>query len=319
MPKSDWKPTANFKVIQARAELLAKIRQFFADGNVLEVETPLICHSSITDPNLHSFITTYQFGSENKHLYLQTSPEFAMKRLLAAGSGSIYQICKAFRNEEYGRQHNPEFTILEWYRVGFDHHDLMQDMDKLLQFTLNTKPAEKISYKELFLKYLAIDPIQSSIEDLRACALNNNLSDIENLDKDDWLNILLTHLIEPHLGQQQPTFIYDYPASQSALARINPENPEVAERFEVYINGTELANGFHELANSNEQRQRFLADLEQRKRLGLPVLPLDERFIDSLDDLPDCAGVALGIDRLLMLKLGAKSIEDVLAFPIQIA
>lgn len=302
----------------ARAQLLAKIRAFFAERKVLEVETPLLSPSTITDPNIHSFSTNYNLPGKinGETLYLQTSPEFAMKRLLAAGSGPIYQICKAFRNEESGQQHNPEFTILEWYRVGFDHHDLMADMDEFLHCTLNTKPAEKLSYAELFKKHLKTDPHTSSIQELKQCALKHGLNEIPHLNRDDWLNLLLTHFIEPHLGKGQPTFIYDYPASQAALARISPNDSMVAERFEVYIDGIEIANGFHELADSDEQRQRFLADLANRKKLGLATIPLDENFLAALDDLPDCAGVALGIDRLLMLQMQTSAIEDVLSFTI---
>lgn len=291
--------------LQARAKLLTNIRNFFAAKNILEVETPLLSPGTITDPNIHSL-------QLKNNLYLQTSPEFAMKKLLAANSGSIYQICKAFRDGESGRQHNPEFTILEWYHVGFNHHDLMAEMDELLNYLLNSQPAEKITYAELFKKYLAIDPHNSSLKELKKCAHKNGLNNISTLTIDDWLSLLLTHFIEPHLGINQPTFIYNYPASQSALARISPSNSQVAERFEVYINGVELANGFHELANSKEQRQRFLTDLDKRKNLNLPTIPLDENFLNSLDNLPDCAGVALGIDRLLMLIMNVNDIHNVL-------
>ncbi len=316
---SSWRPTATIAALQTRAKLLARIREFFAARQVLEVETQLLSHSTITDPNIHSFITKYHLGNNSTDLYLQTSPEFAMKRLLAANSGSIYQICKAFRHEDHGKQHNPEFTIMEWYRIDFDHHELMREMDEFLQFTINTKPAEKISYCELFQQYLNLDPIDSSIETLQQCARKHGLNIIPDLTYDDWLNLLLTHIIEPHLGINQPTFIYDYPASQAALARLNPDNPQVAERFEVYINGVELANGFHELADSQEQRQRFINDLEQRHELNLSTIPLDENFLAALNDLPDCAGVALGIDRLMMIQKQYKDIAEVLAFPVTIA
>ncbi len=316
---SSWRPTATVAALKARAQLLSKIRKFFAAREVLEVETPLLSHSTITDPNIHSFLTKYNLGNNSTDLYLQTSPEFAMKRLLASSSGSIYQICKAFRHEDHGKQHNPEFTILEWYRIDFDHNDLMQEMDEFLQYTINTKPAEKISYCELFKQYLGLCPLDSSIKTLQQCARKHSLNIIPNLTYDDWLNLLLTHVIEPHLGIDQPTFIYDYPASQAALARINPDNSKVAERFEVYINGVELANGFHELADSQEQRQRFMADLEHRHELNLPTMPLDENFLAALDELPNCAGVALGIDRLHMIQHQSNSIEEVLAFPVTIA
>jgi lysyl-tRNA synthetase class 2 len=298
-------------MLQQRAKLLAKIRKFFAERNILEVETPLLSNSSITDPNIQSFSTPYY----NNTLYLQTSPEFAMKRLLAAGSGSIYQICKAFRNEQAGHQHNPEFTILEWYHVGFDHHALMVEMDEFLRFILQAKPAEKLTYKEMFEKYLKINPHAITKKELRSLAIKKGINDIPNLNYDDWLTILLTHFVEPELGKDRPTFIYDFPASQAALAKINNHN--LAERFEVYIHGVEIANGFHELADSKEQRRRFLQDLEKRCALNLPEIPVDENFLTALDNgFPDCAGVALGIDRLLILLMDTKSIKDVIIFPI---
>jgi lysyl-tRNA synthetase class 2 len=298
-------------MLRQRAKLLTKIREFFAERDILEVETPLLSHSSITDPNIQSFSARYY----NENLYLQTSPEFAMKRLLAAGSGSIYQICKAFRNEQAGRQHNPEFTILEWYRVGFDHHALMAEMDEFLQFILHTNLAEKLTYKEIFEKYLQINPHEITKEELRNLAIKKGINDISGLDVDDWLAILLTHLIEPELGTDRPLFIYDFPASQAALAKINKNN--IAERFEVYIKGIEIANGFHELNDGAEQRRRFLADLKKRRELNLPDIPIDENFLAALDSgFPNCAGVALGIDRLLMLLMNTNSIKDVIIFPI---
>jgi lysyl-tRNA synthetase class 2 len=314
---NNWRPTATIDAMRLRAELLKKIRNFFTQRNVLEVDTPLMSHGTITDPNIFSFTTKY-LGTKTETLYLQTSPEFAMKRLLAAGSGSIYQICKAFRNEESGKLHNPEFTILEWYRLDFDHHNLMQEMDEFLQYTASAKSAEKMSYTEAFKKYLNIDPIDSSVQELSKCAAQNGLNAIKDLEHDGWLNILMSTFIEPHLGQEQPTFVYDYPASQAALARISKTNPKVAERFEVYIKGVELANGFHELANSTEQRQRFLNDLEKRKKLNIPTVAIDENFLAALaSDFPNCAGVALGIDRLLMIIANANNIDDVIAFPVE--
>jgi len=300
-------------MIKKRAQLLAKIREFFAARNILEVETSLLAHSTIPDPNIHSF--TSQYAAET--LYLQTSPEFAMKGLLAKGSGSIYQICKAFRNEEIGQQHNPEFTILEWYHIDFDHHALMDEMDDFLHVVLGVKKAERLSYQQVFAKYLEIDPLISSVEELQQCAIKNGLNNISDLTRDDWLNILLTHFIEPHLCKDQPTFIYDYPASQAALARISENDSRVAERFEVYIEGLEIANGFYELGNSQEQRQRFLADLQKRRELNLSKIPLDENFLQALgNNFPDCAGVAVGVDRLLMLLMDTKSIRDVIMFPL---
>jgi elongation factor P--(R)-beta-lysine ligase len=315
---NSWQPTASLAHINLRAQMLTKIRAFFAARNILEVETPLLGHSSITDPNIQSVTSQYNFAGSTKQqtLYLQTSPEFAMKRLLAAGSGSIFQICKAFRNEECGNLHNPEFTILEWYHLDFNHHDLMDEMDEFLNYVINSNKAERLSYQDAFKKYLAIDPLNSNTSELRNCALKHNLNDIADLEKDGWLNILFTNFIEPHLGINAPSFIFDFPASQAALAQINKTDPRVASRFEVFINGVELANGFHELANSEEQHQRFLHDLKKRQQLNLPQIPLDNNFLTAVDHLPNCAGVALGIDRLLMIIAKTKNIADVITFPI---
>jgi lysyl-tRNA synthetase class 2 len=305
-------------MLKLRAQLLAKIRDFFASRNVLEAVTPLLCQTTITAPYLHSLTTQYHFPGDHKNskiLYLQTSPEFAMKKLIANGSGDIYQICKAFRDEELGRLHNFEFTILEWYRIGFDHHKLMDEMNEFLQFTLNTKKVERLSYAEAFAKYLQIDCFNTSSEILQKCAhekgLQNN-NNLKNEDIDTWLQLLFSYFIEPNLGEDQPTFIYDYPASQSALAKINKSNPKVSSRFEVYINGIELANGFHELNDAKEQKERFLADQKKRVTLGLPEIAIDEEFINAVGQLPNCAGVALGVDRLLLLLVNANSLEEIL-------
>ena len=317
-----WQPTASQEMLHVRARLLNRIRQFFAERHVLEVETPLISHAAVTDKHLQSFQTDYHFANpaQKQTLYLQTSPEFAMKRLLAAGSGAIYQLCKAFRNQgESGRTHNPEFTMLEWYRPGFNHHDLMDEMESLLKAILDCPNAQRFSYAELFQHYLQIDPHQASIEQLKQTAHRFNLAteNLTALEKDDWLNLLMTHCIEPQLAKH-PVFIYDFPASQAALARIRPGNPALAERFEVYVQGLELANGFHELSSASEQRQRFKNDLIQREKAGYPLVPIDERLLAALEQgLPDCAGVALGVDRLIMLASGKSTINEVLTFPIE--
>lgn len=308
--KVNWQPTTSLTALKARANLLAKIREFFAARQVLEVETPLLSHATIPDPNIHSFATQYF----KETLYLQTSPEFAMKRLLAKGSGDIFQICKAFRNEEHGFQHNPEFTILEWYRVGFDHHALMQDMDDFLHFLLNTNPAEKVTYQAVFQKYLSIDPLNCSTSELIAYAKQHGINEIPDLDKDSWLNLLFAEIIEPKLGLNRPTFIYNYPASQAALAKINGD---IAERFELFIDGIELANGFHELTDATEQRMRFEEENDKRLKQNLPTAPLDENFLAALKHgMPNCAGVAVGIDRLLLLIARKKNIKHVISFPV---
>lgn len=315
--KIAFQPSATWEFLQKRAQLIQTIRQFFISRDVLEVETPLMCYTSVTDPFIESISTTYQ-GQDGKaqKYYLQTSPEYAMKRLLAAGSGPIFQLCKAFRQGEVGRLHNPEFTMLEWYRPSFNHHQLMDEVDELLQLILNVPTAVRKTYAALFQAFLNLDPHQASIGELKACALENDIKvETDIHDRDTWLNILMTHIIEPHLGKDRPYFIYDFPASQAALARIQPGNPPVASRFEVYFKGMELANGFHELQDAAEQRKRFETNLREREQRGLNLLPIDEFFIAALQHgLPDCAGIAVGIDRLIMLALNANTIADVLAF-----
>lgn len=304
-----WLPSASLEQLKKRAKILARIRRFFAERSILEVETPIFSPASVTDPHIHS-ISAKVIG---KHCYLQTSPEYAMKRLLCAGIGSIYQICKAFRQDETGDIHNPEFTLLEWYRLGFDHHDLMNEVDKLLQEVLQTQPADQYTYAEIFLEYLGINPHTAEIETLKQAG-----KDIEftgELNKDGWLNLLISHCIEPYLGKNRPVFIYDFPASQAALARIRQENPPVASRFEIYYQGIELGNGFHELQATQEQRARFQRDLQYRENHGLPLISIDEQLLAALEHgLPDCAGVAIGIDRLVMLALKEKKIENVMSF-----
>lgn len=321
--ESDWRPSATLETLKLRAQILARIREFFAQRAVLEVETPVLASAATTDPNLHSFATRYA-DPPDRPLYLHTSPELFMKRLLAAGSGSIYQICKVFRDGESGRRHNPEFTLLEWYRVGFDHHRLMDDVAELLGHALAGRLAldaeEKISYRAAFERYCAIDPHTASGAELAARAGERGIQVSAALALDDidaWRDLLMTHVIEPHLGRGRLSFVYDYPASQAALARIRPGQPPLAERFEVYLNGLELANGFHELIDASEQQQRIARDLAARRAAGLPTVPSDARFLSALSHgLPPCAGVAFGVDRLVMLAAGVDSISEALAFPI---
>ncbi len=323
----DWRPTADLEVLKLRARLLEQIRAFFSGRGVLEVETPILSSAATTDPMLASLATRYTgpLFPHGQTLYLHTSPEFPMKRLLAAGSGSIYQVCKVFRDGESGRQHNPEFTLLEWYRIGFDHHQLMTETGdlvmQLLASALRLNPPEKLTYREAFLRHANIDPHVATVLDYAAVTDKHGIQIPTGLhqhgDAAIWRDLLLTHAVEPKLGQGQLTFIYDYPASQASLARIQPGNPPVAARFELYLNGIELANGFHELADADEQRTRFERQLHARTADGLPAVPLDERLLAALaHGLPDCAGVALGFDRLVMLASGARSIEEVLPFPL---
>ena len=289
----------------------------------MEVETPLCAGAPGTDPALEPLTTQYTGPGhpQGVTLYLQTSPEYAMKRLLAAGSGPIYQICKAFRDGESGRRHNPEFTLLEWYRPGFDHFRLMVEVADLVKACLKAPDldVESVSYQALFARELNIDPLAASVDELTAVARQRvpSATDLDLAERDAWLDLLMTSAIEPHLGQGRLTFVYDYPASQAALAKLNTSDPRVAARFELYYQGVELANGFHELSDATEQRKRFQTDNQTRLTRGQRTLPVDERLLSALQaGLPDCAGVALGIDRLLMLKLGLDNLEDVLGFPL---
>lgn len=318
---SEWRPRASLDALRRRAALLANIRAFFAERNVLEVETPVLSAAGSVDPHLDIFSTDYRTPGvpAARTRYLQTSPEFAMKRLLAAGSGPIFQITKAFRNGEVGRQHNPEFTMLEWYRPGYDHHALMNEVDALLQRVLGTPPSARHAYGELFESCVGINPHGASAEELRARAfkLDIHTSMAIGDEVDTWLQLLWTHVVESHLVRRGGTlFVTDYPASQAMLARVRPGPPAVAERFELYVNGVELANGFHELTDGGEQRRRFDEDCKRREALEMPPMPIDEYLLAALNHgLPDCSGVALGVDRLLMLSIGASEIADVLAFP----
>ncbi len=313
-----WQPSASIEHLKRRAKLMAIIRDFFAKREILEIETPLLSHASVTDPYVLGIPARFQHhgATSETAVYLQTSPEYPMKRLLAAGSGSIYQISKAFRQGDMGRYHNPEFTLLEWYRLGFNHLDLMNEVDALLQTVLHCEPADRVTYSELFTTLLGINPHTASTEQLMQYVQDHiEITTVDN-DRNTCLHLLLTHCIEPRIGRHRPLCIYDFPITQAALAKIrDTENPPVASRFEVYFRGLELANGFHELQDSDEQRERFHQDILYRVKHQIPSVPIDEHFLAALQaGLPDCAGVALGIDRLMMLALHADSISDVMSF-----
>ncbi|MDE3272753.1 elongation factor P--(R)-beta-lysine ligase [Pseudoalteromonas sp. G4] len=318
----NWQPSASIENLKARASLLKTIRDFFYARNVMEVETPSLSQASVTDIHLASFSTQFVGPGFAKGLplYLQTSPEFAMKRLLAAGSGAIFQLAKAFRNEEAGRHHNPEFTMLEWYRPGFNAAQLMDEIDDLMIAVVGSEKAERISYQQAFITHLACDPLTASIEELSQLAKQQGFEHIaeQENDKDTLLQLLFCMCIEPKIGQKTPCFVYHFPASQAALAKLNSDDNRVAERFELYFKGMELANGFDELTEADEQRQRFIDDNNKRKVQGLAEVTVDERFLAALSHgLPQCSGVALGVDRLLMLALNAKRISDVIAFDVE--
>lgn len=320
MSDSDnWKPGASLQALQQRARILQSIRAFFAQRNVLEVETPILSNAAITDPQLESMHTRFA----GRDYYLHTSPEFYMKRLLASGSGDIYQVARVFRADEVGRYHNPEFSLLEWYRLGLDHQALMDEMQQLIselfaQFGDRPLSFSRLSYREAFVNQLAIDPLQASAEELAACASAQQIETPAGMamdDKDMWLDWLMVAAVAPGFDQQGMTFIYDYPASQAALARLSGDDPRVAHRFELFYGELELANGFYELLDADEQLARFHKENELRKQRGQTIMPIDMQLIAALQSgLPDCAGVAMGLDRLLMVLTGASSISEVIGF-----
>lgn len=320
-PKPIWQPGCSRTMLKARAEFYAQIRAFFMAREVMEVETPLLSRSTATDPQLASVPVQLRqdLPCDPQVYYLQTSPEFPMKRLLAAGSGPIFQICKTFRDGETGARHNPEFSMLEWYRPGFNLNDLMNEVADLASEVCELASPNQCTYQQAFQTYLDIDPF--SIGDSALAQLAEDKADYrgETLGRDDYLNLLLSLFVEPKLGQGTPTFLTEYPASQASLAktRRNADGHAVAERFELYINGLEIANGYFELTDATEQRARFEGDNRERKALGLPEIPLDEHLLSALESgMPSCAGVALGLDRLLMIQQEVSCIEEVLSFSV---
>lgn len=314
---TDWQPSAKLDTLRQRAIVMAQLRQFFADRGVLEVETPLLCQHGVTDPHMDLMVS--QPVSDVSSYYLQSSPEYAMKRLLASGSGPIYQLCKAFRRGEKSRRHNPEFSLLEWYRPGFDHYQLMDEISNLLEVLISAKPALQVSYASLFLSFFSVDPHSASCETLETITRKHLDVQMDSDNVDDWLNLLMAEVIEPKLGFDGPIFIVDYPASQAALAKLaySDDGVQIAQRFELYVQGIELANGYYELTDSDEQRQRFEQEQVLRKKLARPTMASDQYLQAAMDSgLPECAGVALGFDRLMMLALKASSIDDVISFGI---
>lgn len=364
MSRSDgsWRPSATRAVLKQRAQALACVRDFFAKRSVLEVDTPVVVNAPVTDVHIHS--AEVRFPDAPARFYLHTSPEFAMKRLLASGSGDIFQICHVARGLERGRHHNAEFTLVEWYRLGFSLEQLMDEVEALARAVLGPVAqgmrGERVSYVDAFKTALGIDPLTASLETLRSCAADAGLvtakaspaapsqatpqaaspaaasiasaesahapsspapitpAAVASAERDELLEFLMGVTIGPTLGKNALTFIHRYPASQAALARLDASDPRVALRFELYCEGIELANGFHELASAREQRARFEHDLAERRRRGLVADEMDDLLLQALEaGLPECAGVAVGFDRLLMLATGAKHIDEVLPFPIE--
>ena len=313
----DYRPTSDLAMVANRAKLLRTIRQFFDSRQFIEVDTPILSADTVVDRHLEPFFMEVN-GSP---FFLQTSPEFAMKRLLAAGMTAIYQITHAFRREELGQLHNPEFTMVEWYRVGDSYQNGMDLLAELAEATLDRGPVERLTYAEAFEKHLGLNPHTADTVQLLH-AIDRQKIDAEGFDPQDGdglLDLLLTHCIQPHLGTPAPTILYDYPASQSALAKVRESqngDPPVAERFELYVDSIELANGYHELTDPAELRRRNAAVNAQREADGHARLPEESRLLAAMDaGLPESVGVALGLDRLLMVATGATSLAQVLAFP----
>lgn len=318
-PGQDWRPTATIEALQLRARLLARVRQYFADTGALEVETPVMVQAAVTDVHLESLEVRRADGSRAG--FLHTSPEYAMKRLLCAGAPDIYQVAHVFREGERGRRHNPEFTMVEWYRLGIDHHALMDDVEQLLRALLEphrpVAATRRVTYAEAFHGTLGIDPLACSTAQLRETLLARGESVPDSLadERDGLLDLAMSTLVAAAFPADRITFLHDFPASQAALARVRGP---VASRFEAFWGGLELANGFHELGNAEEQAMRFAADRRERSRRVQPDRTPDEMFLAALrTGLPPCAGVALGFDRVAMIAAGAGSIDDVLAFPVE--
>jgi len=318
-PGEDWRPNASLDVLRKRAQFLQSIRSFFATRDVLEVETPILSAAGNTSPLIDSFTCHYRgpARAEGQWLYLHTSPEFPMKRLLASGSGPIYQICKVFRNGEMGARHNPEFTMLEWYRPHWHYHQLMDEVSALVETVCGLPVAARISYADVFAQAFGVDVHVADVRQLRQVASHHGLDDVtwgdENIDF--WRDLLMSHLIEPTLGLAGPVFVYDYPASQAALAQVRQGEPPLAERFELYWRGVELANGYQELLDGDGLALRMDDELQIRQTLKQPSIPRDERLLAAQRaGLPPCAGVALGVDRLFMLQQGLPDVASGISF-----
>ena len=315
-----WRPCAPFDALRLRALLNATIRAFFAERGVIEVETPVLSRAGNTEPNIASFHLEFHGRTDGapRTRWLRTSPEFALKRLVAAGFGDCYELGRVFRDGEAGGRHNPEFTMLEWYRVGWDHRRLAREVADLAgeALALVGRRAELVEtdFRTLYRERLGVDVVADDVEALRA-ALGDVAIDPEGLTRDDWLDLLMTHRLQPSFEPDRLLVVHDFPASQCALARIRAGDPPVAERFELYLGPLEIANGYHELADADEQGARFERDGRVREARHTPGPPVDRFLLNALaHGLPDCAGVAVGVDRLLMALLDTPRIADVLAF-----
>ncbi|MFZ2507421.1 MAG: EF-P lysine aminoacylase EpmA [Steroidobacteraceae bacterium] len=322
MNGADWRPAAGIEVLRQRARMLARAHDWFAAGRVLAVQTPVLSAAAVSELQVESIAAQPMQGPA---MYLQTSPEFPMKRLLAAGIGDCYQVCPVFRDGEFGHHHNPEFTMIEWYRVGFSVEQMVQDLDQLLRAMIGDlrvlPPTRVHSYRDAMLEACGVDCRTASPREIEAALRQQGVAPAPSVDwgLDTWLDLLMGTVVGPALGRENPVVVRDYPASQAALARLRDDGSgvQVAERFELYLDGVELANGFHELSDPLEQRRRFAQDLRNREQRGQRRAPLDDRFLAALEHgLPDCAGVALGFDRLVMVTLGLRSVAETIAFPV---
>lgn len=314
---SDFRLTASWPVLRLRAELLKRLRAFFDERGFLEVETPLLSPDTVVDRYIDPIVVEV----DARPCYLQTSPEFAMKRLLASGldgSNGIYQVCKAFRGGEQGRLHNREFTMVEWYGAGDGYAEGMQLLSDLVETILGLGSAGRVSYREAFQRHAGFDPLTSSTGTMAESCQTRNIpipASLSPVDRDGWLNLILAECVEPKLGEARPTILYDYPASQAALAKVRNDDPPVAERFELYVRGLELANGFHELLDPAVLRKRNAENNQLRRQDGKSNLPAESKLLAAMEyGLPPCTGVALGFDRLVMIAAGANSLAEVMAF-----
>lgn len=321
----EYQPTCDLEAIQARAKMYAEIRQFFAQRHILEVETPILSQAGVTDVHLASIQAQRHMGGKKCTHYLQTSPEFAMKRLLASGIGPIYQICKVFRDDEHGRKHNSEFTMLEWYRPNLSLKDLMFEVTDLLNVVLAKRFGEVrptiLSYKHAFIDRLDLNPLQASLDQLKACCHRVGLNlDLGN-DRLGYMDLLFSHIVEPSLGFDTPVFLTDFPPEMASLAKtkLDEDGESVAARFELYIEGLELANAYDELIDGAVLRSRFEADNLARDKLGLHMMPIDEYLLAALPHMTECSGIALGVDRLLMIVTQHMKLEKVISFPAQVS
>ena len=321
----NYQPTCDLTAMRARATLYAQLRQFFAERHVLEVETPVLSQAGVTDVYLSSVQAQRHVMGKRATHYLQTSPEFAMKRLLASGSGPIYQICKVFRDDEHGRKHNSEFTMLEWYRPGFNLKALMLEVTDLLNVVLKTRFDEVrptvLSYKNAFMDRLDLNPLQATLKQLKDCCRRVGIGLDLGDDRLGYIDLLFSHMVEPSLGFDTPVFLTDFPPELASLAktRVDEDGELVAARFELYIEGLELANAYDELIDAEVLRSRFAADNAEREKLGLHIMPIDEYLLAALPNMPECSGIALGIDRLLMIATNQMKLEKVITFPAETA